>query len=163
MTQGIKSNEPDARTVYADIIDLPHHQSSTHPHMSLYDRAAQFSSYKALSGYEDMVAEEARLTSLKPELEEYELELLNKKLNLIADIINGGTRSTVTIRYFLPDERKSGGAIVDITDTIKRIDTVSGQVILASTRNSGLNEVIDIKSILSIHGDLIDLNVEAYV
>ena len=156
MTQGIKSNEPDARTVYADIIDLPHHQSSTHPHMSLYDRAAQFSSYKALSGYEDMVAEEARLTSLKPELEEYELELLNKKLNLIADIINGGTRPTVTIRYFLPDERKSGGAIVDITDTIKRIDTVSGQIILMSTRESGINEAIEIKSILSMRGDLVD-------
>ena len=156
MTQGIKSNEPDARTVYADIIGLPHHQSSAHPHMSLYDRAAQFSSYKALRGYEDMVAEEARLTSSKPELEEYELELLNKKLNLIADIINGGTRPTVTISYYLPDERKSGGAIVDITDTIKRIDTVSGQVILMSTRESGINEVIEIKSILSIQGDLID-------
>ena len=163
MTQGIKSNEPDARIVYADIIDLPHHQSSTHPRMSLYDRAAQFSSYKALSGYEDMVAEEARLTSSKPVLEEYELELLNKKLNRIADIINSGMQPTLTITYFVPDERKSGGAVVDITDTIKRIDIVSGQVILASTRDSGLNEVVDIKSILSIHGDLVDYIDEAYV
>lgn len=156
MTQGIKSNEPDARTVYADIIDLPHHQSSTHPHMSLYDRAAQFSSYKALSGYEDMVAEEARLTFSKPELAEYELELLNQKLNLIADVVDDGTHPTVTISYFVPDERKSGGAVVDITDTIKRIDNVSGQVILMSTRESGINEVIEIKSILSIRGDLVD-------
>ena len=48
------------RELYADIIDLPHWQSPTRPHMSLYDRSAQFSSYKALSGYEDMVEDEAR-------------------------------------------------------------------------------------------------------
>ena len=62
MTKGMTEKEPDPRVVYADIFDLPHHVSETHPHMSLSDRAAQFSSYKALSGYEDMVAEEARMT-----------------------------------------------------------------------------------------------------
>ena len=62
MSKGIQGKEPDARKVYADIIDLPHWQSPTRPHMSLYDRSAQFASYKALSGYEDMVAEEAWLT-----------------------------------------------------------------------------------------------------
>ena len=85
MEKGIQKKEPDPRIVYADIIDLPHHQSSTRPHMSLYDRAAQFSSYKALTGYEDMVAEEARVTEEKISLEEFELELLNQKLQLIAD------------------------------------------------------------------------------
>ncbi len=163
MTQGIKSNEPDARLVYADIIDLPHHQSSTHPHMSLYDRAAQFSSYKALSGYEDMVAEEARLTSSKPELEEYELELLNQKLNLIADVTEDGTHPTVTIRYYVPDEKKDGGAIVDVTDTVKRIESVSGQLVLTSIRDSGINKTIDIKDILEIHGDLVDYMDDAFI
>ena len=79
MSKGINQKEPDPRIVYADIIDLPHHQSETHPHMSLYDRSAQFSSYKALSGYEDMIAEEARLTGKKIELEGRELDLLNQK------------------------------------------------------------------------------------
>ena len=60
MTKGITEKEPDPRIVYADIIDLPHHQSSTRPHMSLYDRAAQFASFAALTGYDDMVKEEAR-------------------------------------------------------------------------------------------------------
>ena len=63
MTHGITEKEPDPREVYADIIDLPRHRSETHPPMSLYDRSAQFASYKALSGYEDMIAEEARLAA----------------------------------------------------------------------------------------------------
>jgi hypothetical protein len=59
MTKGIQQNEPDARIVYADIIDLPRHQSATRPHMSLYDRAAQFAPFAALSGYDEMITEEA--------------------------------------------------------------------------------------------------------
>ena len=39
---------------------MPHHQSLTHPHMSLYDRAAQFAPFAALTGYEDMINEEAQ-------------------------------------------------------------------------------------------------------
>ena len=60
MAKRIINKEPDPRIVYADIIDLPHHQSSTHPHMSLYDRAAQFAPFAALTGYDDMITEEAR-------------------------------------------------------------------------------------------------------
>ena len=81
MAKGITGKEPDPRIVYADIIDLPHHQSSKHLHMSLYDRAAQFASYKALSGYEDMIGEEARQTNRKIDLEEPGLDVLNQKLN----------------------------------------------------------------------------------
>ena len=36
MAKGITEKEPDPRIVYADIIDLPHHQSPTRPRMSLY-------------------------------------------------------------------------------------------------------------------------------
>ena len=53
--------EPDPRTAYGDIIDHPHWQSKKHPHMSLYDRAAQFSPFAALTGFDDMVSEEARI------------------------------------------------------------------------------------------------------
>ena len=56
------SKEPDPRIVYADIIDLPHHQSAKRKHMSLHDRAAQFAPFAALVGYDEMVDEEARLT-----------------------------------------------------------------------------------------------------
>ena len=53
----------DARQVYADIIGLPHHQSSKRPHMSLHDRAAQFSPVAALSGYEEMISGEEERTN----------------------------------------------------------------------------------------------------
>lgn len=156
MARGLKEGEPNGRDVYPDIIDLPHWQSPTRPHMSLYDRSAQFASYKALSGYEDMVAEEARLTDTKPELEEYELEQLNQKLNLIADVIEDGEHPTVTISHFKPDDRKAGGAILEITDTVKRVDTVSRKVVLMSTRESGINKTIDIDMIVAIKGELVE-------
>lgn len=59
MTKGITGKEPNPKIVYADIIDMPHHTSSKHPQMSLYDRAAQFMPFAALTGYEDMINEAA--------------------------------------------------------------------------------------------------------
>lgn len=157
MAEGIKKDERRGREAYPDIFDLPHWTSPTRPRMSLYDRSAQFASYKALSGYEDMVAEEARLTDTKPELEEYERERLNQKLNLIADVIDDGTHPSVTITHFVPDERKTGGAIVETTDTVKRIDTVYKRVVLMSTSElAGINKMIDIDKILGIKGELVD-------
>ena len=90
MTKGITEKEPDPRIVYADIIDLPHHQSATRPHMSLYDRAAQFAPFAALSGYDEMIVEEARETDTGIVLEDWELEQLNQKLTLIADVLEDG-------------------------------------------------------------------------
>lgn len=109
MAKGITGKEPDPRIVYADIIDLPHWQSPTRPHMSLYDRSAQFASYKALSGYEDMVAEEARITDEEMQLSESKITMLNQKLNLIADAVKDGTHPELTFTVFVPDEKKSGG------------------------------------------------------
>ena len=60
MTKGISGQEPDPRIIYADIIDMPHWQSPTRPHMSLHDRAAQFAPFAALTGYHEMVGEEAK-------------------------------------------------------------------------------------------------------
>lgn len=151
MTQEIKDKEPDARVVYADIIDLPHWQSLTRPHMSLYDRSAQFASYKALSGYEDMIAEEARLTDEMPALEEYGLERLNRKLNQIAAMLADGLHPSVRFTVFVPDDKKSGGAYVEITDTVKRIDTALGKVVLMSTEGRGQsNKTIDFEQIIRV-------------
>ena len=157
MTKGITSQEPDPRIVYADIIDHPHHQSSTHPHMSLYDRAAQFSSYKALSGYEDMIAEEARLTDRMVKLEDHDLDVLNQKLSLIADVLLDEESPLITFTVFVPDESKSGGSYVTIEDQVKKIDTVRRKVVLQSKRErSGINESIDFDRIVDISGDLVD-------
>ena len=137
MTERKNGKEPDPRIVYADIINLPHHQSASRPHMSLYDRAAQFSSYKALTGYEDMVAEEARLTDDEMTLEEYERSRLDQKLSLAAEAIRKGEHPTLTLTVFIPDASKSGGRYAQITDTIRRIDYAARKIILTSTEGRG--------------------------
>ena len=156
MAQGLKKGEPSGRDVYADIIDHPHWEPKEHIRMSLYDRTPQFASYKALSGYEDMVAEETRLTDTELTLEEHALNLLNQKIALISDAIEAGYPPLLSFTVFVPDQTKSGGAYVDVTDTVKRLDMTMRKFILASTRASGLNETIDFDKIVAINGDLVD-------
>ena len=64
---------------YDDIIRLPHPDSPKHPRMSLYDRAAQFSPFAALTVYAGVIRETARLTDRKIELDETMLTALNER------------------------------------------------------------------------------------
>lgn len=41
--------------IYSDMIDLPHHVSMVHPRMPVASRAAQFSPFAALSGYDRII------------------------------------------------------------------------------------------------------------
>lgn len=68
---------------YSDIIYHPHHVSRTRPQMSMHDRAAQFSPFAALTGFDAAVAEEARVTDRRIELEEDELQRLNERLRFL--------------------------------------------------------------------------------
>ena len=122
--------EPDPCVVYADIIDHPHHRSSKHPQMSLYDRAAQFAPFAALTGYDDMVAEEARLVDEKVELDDTARDILNQRLGLLASATEAGDRPSVSITYFVPDEKKKGGSYKTVTENIKRIDSIRKTIIL---------------------------------
>lgn len=65
---------------YDDIIDLPHHVSERHPQMSMYNRAAQFAPFAALTGHDSAITEAARLTEAEQELSESDAEVLNRKL-----------------------------------------------------------------------------------
>ena len=127
---------------YDDIINLPHHVSSTRPHMPMIDRAAQFQPFRALTGYEDAVQETARLTDEKPELTEEQKSLLDAKLQKLADSVD--SRPMVTLTYFQPDQRKAGGAYVTVTGQIKRIDDHEGVLLLTG------GQCILIENILSI-------------
>jgi hypothetical protein len=148
---------PDPRIVYADIIDLPHHQSGKHPQMSLYNRAAQFAPFAALSGYEDMIFEESRETEMQTQPEEWEMEKISQKLNLIADVIQDGHHPTLSITCFIPDEKKAGGSYVTVTEQIKRLDAVRKKVILMKKQGrAGLNAEIDFDRITDIRGELVD-------
>ena len=149
MTVGIKKDEPDPRKVYADIIDLPHWQSSTREHMSLYDRAAQFSPFAALTGYDDMVNEEARIVDEKIELDEEAIAALDQKFGIIAEQIEKKPPATIT--YFVPDPVKSGGKYETITERIRKIDSIEQKIILE--KKSGIADMyvtIDMKDVLEI-------------
>lgn len=115
----------NTRIIYADIIDLPHRQSTARKHMSLYDRAAQFASYKALSGYEDMVIEEARLTESEIALSESEIEIINGILCEISGRTTNGEHPVIGVTYFKPDRYKSGGSYETMTGMIKKIDQIN--------------------------------------
>ena len=148
--------EPDPRIVYADIIGLPHWESPTRPRMSLYDRAAQFLSYKALTGFEDMVAEEARLTDERTEMGSHDLALLNQKLGLIADAVAAGEHPVLTFTVFVPDKKKMGGKYEEVTSTVKSVDPVWHKVVLAPGEGRGKpNRSIRFENIVSIRGELV--------
>ena len=103
---------------YDKIINLPHHVSSTRPHMSMIDRAAQFSPFAALTGYDAAVRETARLTEQKIELDEYEKAALDQRILLLQEHLK--ELPEVTITHFVPDERKDGGKYVSITEAVKK-------------------------------------------
>ena len=96
-----------AEEKYGDIIDLPCPTSQSHPRMTMINRAAQFSPFAALTGYDDEVEEKARLTEEKHELTEDEEDYLNKAMISLREKL--GERPQVTLVYFCPDEKKSGG------------------------------------------------------
>ena len=151
------SNGPDPRVVYADVIGLPHHRSAKHPHMSLYDRSAQFASYKALTGYEDMVAEEARWTEALVRPEDYELSVMDRKLALIDRLVKSGSRPVLTFTVFVPDDRKAGGAYADVTGTVRRIDTAERAFVLAGApEDGGQDRTVAFDSVVGISGESVD-------
>lgn len=131
---------------YDDIINLPHHVSKKHPQMSLHDRAAQFSPFAALTGHKAAINETARLTDEKQILSEDVIAKLNEQLNLIKE--NIGTNLIVTITYFVPDDRKSGGAYISNTGVVKKINEYNHTVILTD------NTVIPIEQISEMQSDI---------
>lgn len=127
---------------YDDIIDLPHHVSATHPQMSLANRAAQFTPFKALTGYDDAVEETARLTDGRITLGENAIEDLDMRLSLLADAIDA--HPVVAVTYFQPDERKEGGAYVTATGGVKKVDDYERRIILMDGREIAIADVLEI-------------------
>ena len=127
---------------YDDVINLPHHVSTTRPHMAVADRAAQFSPFAALTGYDAAVKETARLTDERIELEEYMKDALSHRLQIIADRIN--EHPEIAITYFQPDKKKNGGAYVTAISTAKKIDEYERLVIMDDGTAIPIDEIISI-------------------
>lgn len=136
----------DGKNNYDDIIDLPHHQSATRPHMSLDDRAAQFAPFAALTGHAAAIKETARHTENKTELEEADIELLNSRIAYIMENIDSSPYISVT--YFLPDRRKSGGAYLTVSGGVRKIDRYKKKLIMED------NTEIPFEDISRIDGEI---------
>lgn len=108
------------QTQYDDIINLPHPTSHTHPRMSRHNRAAQFAPFAALTGYDAAIQEEGRSTDCEVELDEDRLSVLDGQLQELEALLP--QHPLVTITYFQPDPKKSGGAYLRFTGTLCSID-----------------------------------------
>ena len=126
-------------TPYDDIIHLPHHVSQNHPQMPLRDRAAQFAPFAALTGYEAAVGETARQTTERRELDAQEAAELNRRLPDLAARLKD--RPEVTIEYFVPDERKAGGAYVTITGLVRHISVPEKTLVMEDGTVIGFEDI----------------------
>lgn len=139
---------------YEDIIHMPHHVSTKRPHMSNYDRAAQFSPFAALTGYDSATRETARLTDRQIELSDDKIEAIDAVLQVVGEHIQ--ERPEVTVCYFKPDGKKAGGAYCTLTGRVRKIDGVEKELLFTNAT------VIPILDILSIRCDELHISSDSY-
>ena len=143
----------DSETIYADIINLPHHVSNKRAHMSLHDRAAQFAPFAALTGYDEMISEETRQTHKRIELDASTIEEINRRIVYLYNEISNGRHPKVSVTHFVEDGVKDGGAYLTNTSLVKRIDKTGKLLILKNEDSLSGDIYIDFEDVLEINGD----------
>lgn len=123
---------------YEDIVDLPRPISKKHRQASTEDRAARFSPFAAISGYEEMVREAARFTQPRIELDENRKAVLDERMRQ-------SVGQTVCITYFEPDLKKEGGAYRTVSGMVMRIDEQERCLVLEDGRRIPIDEIFDIE------------------
>lgn len=123
---------------YQDMLDMPRHVSRRHPQMSLSARAAQFSPFAALTGYEDVIAETGRHTDSRIYLSD------DEKLS-INDAIKDSVGKGISLVCFVPDERKDGGSYEKAEGTLRCIDPESGVLVLDDGRRIRIDDIVSAK------------------
>ena len=133
------------KTPYDDIIHLPHHVSPNHPQMPMLDRAAQFAPFAALTGYEAAVEEKARLTAERRELSSQEAEELNRRLAALISLLPD--RPEATVEYFVPDDRKAGGAYVTVSGRVRHISVPEKTLVMEDGTVIPLDDIVALAGI----------------
>lgn len=136
----------ESTSKYADIINLPHHVSPTRAQMPIADRAAQFSPFAALTGHDAAVKETARLTSEWVELTEGSKEYVNRQLQIVKEYIK--THPKITVTYFCPDMRKTGGEYISLTEKVKKINEYERNILLEDETLIPIDMIFDINVLL---------------
>lgn len=116
---------------YEDMLYLPHPVSPTHPRMPLQDRAAQFSPFAALTGYDDALRETARLTERFVELDEDGKQEIDRQIGYLQQ----HPKDTIPVRitYFVPDAKKDGGAYCTLEGCVYKIDETTRSLRIRET------------------------------
>ena len=127
---------------YDDIINIPHWNPKSHPRMSEYDRAAQFAPFAALTGYDAMVSETARLTDARADLDEEQMLALNETLSIIVERL--GEHPKVCIIWFRKDARKKGGEYVKTEENVRNVDLPGRLLILKEGAQISLDDIASI-------------------
>jgi len=127
---------------YDDIIALPHPRSLRRKPMPRIGRAAQFAPFAALTGYDDAVQETARLTEREKITDEDQLTLMDERLHALLEVIRD--QPEITITYFEPDGKKSGGAYLSVTGRIRRVDEITRQIILTDRTVIAMDRICEI-------------------
>jgi len=134
---------------YDDIIGLPHPVSLRHKPMSIADRAAQFSPFSALNGYEETIAETGRLTDPFAEADEETIQLLSSRLLLLQE--HEREHPAVEMTVFVPDARKSGGSYQQISGFVRQIDACAQHIRLTDGRQIAFSAISELDSPLFAH------------
>ncbi|WP_242839393.1 YolD-like family protein [Oribacterium sp. P6A1] len=143
---GIKNHElyghnTDVMTKYGDIIDLQHPDSLKHKRMSLYNRAAQFAPFAALTGYEEAIEETGRQVSEKMILSESQKELLDRQLQELKDHLS---EQELCITWFKKDEKKAGGEYVTTKGYVKKIDILERKILMEDGQILKMDDIYEI-------------------
>lgn len=144
---GIKNHElyglnTDVMTKYGDIIDLPHPDPLKHKRMSLYNRAAQFAPFAALTGYEEAIMETGRQVSEKLVLSETQKEHLDRQLQELKDHLS---EKELCITWFKEDDKKAGGTYVRTKGYVKKIDAIKRKIIMKNGEILKMDDVYEIE------------------
>ena len=130
---------------YDDIIDLPRHVSRTHAQMPLSSRAAQFSSFAALAGFDAAVSETARLTETRVELDRDALDALDGTVRALSEASAAGGAPEAEFRFFVPDERKDGGRYETLRGAVEKIDAYERRIVLSDGQRLSLEDIVSIE------------------
>ena len=131
--------------MYDDIIGLPHHVSANHPPMSMYDRAAQFAPFAALTGYGEAITETGRLTDSRRELDESEKAVIDMHLQFLKDHLS--EKPEVSVTYFAADSLKAGGSYKEASGVVAEVSSLRHALTMAD------GTTIPIEDIFSISGE----------
>ena len=129
---------------YGDMLYMTYPFQTDRPRMNRADRAAQFSPFAALTGFDGVVAETARLTDQRMELDEDARAALDSKQQLLLERIK--ERPEITVTWFQPDAKKDGGRYIVSTGRLKRIHEADQVLILVDGLRIPIGDIVELES-----------------